>query len=175
MPIDSSMIQISDRLPVGRSGHFGWRGNLNDPGVNDLNEKYVTWLRWLLAIIGCGLMVAMIPMCFPRALMATIHGWLGLGEFPDAPITLYLARSTSLMYAVHGTLMLFVSFDVKRYWPMVAVFGWLHVLIGVVMFCIDWTSPMPLYWIAGEGIPIALAGLLIVWLWRMAGRPVWEA
>ena len=144
-------------------------------GSDGWNEKYVTWLRWLMTIIGCGLLCATIPMFFPRAWMATIHGWLGLGEFPEAPIMLYLARSTSLMYAVHGGLMLFVSFDLKRYWPMVSVFGWLHVAIGTTMFFIDWTAPMPGYWIAGEGIPIALAGLLIIWLWRNAGCQSIEA
>ena len=123
-------------------------------------------LSWLLTISGCGLMVATIPVFFPVHWMATIHGWLGLGEFPDSPITIYLARSTSLLYAVHGTLMLIVSLNMKRYWPLVGVFGWLHVVIGLTMFGIDLTSPMPMYWIAGEGIPVAMAGVLILWLWR---------
>jgi len=124
------------------------------------------WLRWLLAIIGCGLMVATIPIFFPVKWMATIHGWLGLGEFPDSRIAIYLARSTSLLYAVHGLLMLAVSFDMKRYWPLVPVFCWLHVVIGLVMFGIDLTTSMPSYWIVGEGIPIAMTGLLMIWLWR---------
>jgi hypothetical protein len=143
---------------------------LNEVRADGRKGQLVIWLRWLLAIIGCGLMVATIPLFFPAELMATIHRWLGLGEFPDAPITRYLARSTSLLYAVHGGLMLIVSFDLKRYWPLVPVFGWLHVVIGLTMFWIDWTAPMPLYWIAGEGIPIALAGLLIIGLWWAAGR-----
>ncbi len=126
------------------------------------------WLRWLLAIIGCGLMVATIPLFFPVNVMQTIHRWLGLGDFPVAPIAIYLARSTSMLYAVHGFLMLLVSFDLKRYWPLVQVFGWLHVVIGLTMFGIDLTTPMPFYWISGEGIPIALAGMLIIWLWRTA-------
>jgi hypothetical protein len=126
------------------------------------------WVRWLLAITGCGLMVATIPVFFPVQLMATIHGWLGLGEFPDGAIAIYLARSTSLMYAVHGFLMLFVALDIQRYWPLVRVFGWLHVVIGLTMFGIDLTTPMPIFWIVGEGIPIAIAGLIIVWLYRKA-------
>ncbi len=40
------------------------------------------WLQRLLVILGAGLMVATIPVFFPVELMATIHGWLGLGEFP---------------------------------------------------------------------------------------------
>ena len=126
------------------------------------------WLRWLLTLIGCGLLVATIPVFFPVTVMETVHGWLGLGDFPEGPITIYLARSTSMLYAVHGSLMLFISFDLKRYWPLVQVFGWLHVVMGLTMFGIDLTTPMPLYLIAGEGIPIMMAGLLIVWLWRTA-------
>lgn len=136
--------------------------------MNGRGNRTTVWLRWLLALVGGGLMVATIPMFFPVAAMATIHGWLGLGPFPEGPITVYLARSTSLLYAVHGSLMLFVSFDLKRYWPLVAVLGWLHVVIGLAMFFIDLTTPMPWYWIAGEGIPIAIGGLVIVWLWRQA-------
>jgi hypothetical protein len=129
------------------------------------------WLRILLAIIGCGLMVATVPVFFPVSLMAMIHGWLGLGQFPDAPITIYLARSTSLMYAIHGSLMLIVSFDLDRYWPLVPTFGWLHVVIGLTMFGIDLTTPMPWYWTAGEGIPVAIAGLVVVGLYRTANLP----
>ena len=114
-------------------------------------------------------MVAAAAVLLPVQTMAQMHSWLGLGEFPDAPITRYLARSTSLLYAVHGVLMLYASFDIKRYWPMIVVFGWLHVVIGLTMFGIDLTSAMPLYWIAGEGIPIALVGGLIIYLWKKAG------
>ena len=114
----------------------------------------------------------MIPVFFPVSLMATIHGWLGLGEFPDRPITIYLARSTSLLYAVHGGLILFVAFNLDRYWQLVPVIGWLHVLIGTTMFAIDLTTPMPWYWTAIEGVPVALAGLVIVWLYRQASFPV---
>ena len=124
------------------------------------------WLRWLLALTGCGLMLATITVFFPVGLSATIHGWLGLGEFPDRPITIYLARSTSMLYAVHGSLILIVSFDMKRYWPLIRVFGWLHIVMGLTMLGIDVSTPMPLYWIVGEGIPIAMAGVLILWLWQ---------
>lgn len=127
-------------------------------------------LRLLLAVIGGGLMVAMIPVFFPVSVMATLHLWLGLGNFPTQPIAIYLARSTAMLYAVHGALMLVVSFDLQRYWPLVPVFGWLHVVIGLTMFGIDWTTPMPLYWLVGEGIPIVIAGLVILVLHRHAAR-----
>lgn len=134
--------------------------------IVQLNSTSAKFLRALLALVGCGLLVAAAAVFLPVETMAQMHRWLGLGEFPDAPITRYLARSTSLLYAVHGALMLFVSFDLKRYWPLVAVFGWLHVVIGLTVLGIDLSSPMPLYWTAGEGLPIAAVGALIVYLWR---------
>jgi len=137
-----------------------------------LDRGPARWLRWILLITGCGLVVATIPLFFPVAVVASIHQWLGLGEFPDSPITVYLARSTSLLYAIHGALLVVVSFDLERYWPLAPVFGWLHVVIGLTMLGIDLTTPMPLYWIVGEGVPVALAGLLIVWLWRQAQKTV---
>jgi hypothetical protein len=140
--------------------------------VNEIESKIrfdrgpAKWLTWLLALTGCGLMVATVPVFFPVSVIETLHGWLGLGEFPDSAIAIYLARSCSMLYAVHGCLMLIVAMDMRRYWPLVRVFGWLHVVIGLTVFGIDWTTPMPRYWIAGEGIPIAMAGVAIVWLWR---------
>jgi hypothetical protein len=56
----------------------------------------------------------------------------------------------------------------KRYWPLTRVFGWLHVIIGLTMFGIDVTTPMPTFWIVGEGIPVALAGVLMLWLVRQS-------
>ncbi len=49
---------------------------------------------------------------------------------------------------------------------------WLHVAIGLMMLGIDLTTPMPWYWTAVEGIPVALAGLAILWLYRLAHSAV---
>ena len=51
---------------------------------------------------------------------------------------------------------------------LVPVFGWLHIIIGLVMLRIDLTIPMPVYWIVVEGVPISLAGLAIIWLYHKA-------
>lgn len=127
-------------------------------------------LSWLLMIIGCGLMVAFFFVLMPGSQMAAIHQWLGLGELPDAPITFYLARSTSMLYGIHGALMFVCGRNIRKYSDLVPVFGWLHVFIGLVMLGIDLSSGMPWWWTAFEGVPIAMAGLLIVWLGKKAFR-----
>ena len=127
---------------------------------------YKIWLRLLLGIIGIGLLMATIPLFFPVSWMAAIHGWLGLGEFPETPITLYLARSTSLLYAIHGSIMLLTALKIDQLGTLVPLLGWIHVVIGLAMLGIDLSARMPWYWTAAEGVPISLAGLLLLWLWK---------
>ncbi len=117
-------------------------------------------------MVGVGLMLATVAVFFPVSLMATFHQWLGLGDFPDAPITIYLARSTSLLYAMHGAVMFYVALNWDRCEALVPLLGWLHVTLGLTMIGVDVNAGMPLYWTAGEGLPIALTGGVILWLFR---------
>lgn len=119
-------------------------------------------LKWLLLLSGLFLVSAFAAMFLPRSWMASAHEFLGLGEFPDTPITYYLTRSTSLLYGVHGVLMMYVAITIEHHWRLVSVFGWLHIAIGFSMLVIDWMAPMPVYWIAGEGLPVATLGLAIL-------------
>ena len=121
-------------------------------------------LRVLLAAIGTGLLLAAFAVLLPVHWMAIAHQWLGLGEFPAEPITIYLARSTSLLYAVHGFLMLYVAIHLDQHFALAKVFGYLHVVIGFTMLAIDLTAPMPWYWTAIEGPPVAFTGAVIAWL-----------
>lgn len=122
--------------------------------------------RGLMGVVGVGLLSATIAAFFPVSLMATCHQWLGLGVFPDAPITIYLARSASLLYALHGAVMVHVAWHFRRCQPMVPLIGWLHVVLGISMLAVDVNAGMPGYWTAGEGAPIALTGACILWLFH---------
>ena len=117
-------------------------------------------------MVGVGLLLATVAVFLPVSQMAIMHRWLGLGEFPDAPITIYLARSTSLLYAMHGAVMFYVAWHFDRCQLLVPLLGWLHVVLGTVMIGVDLNAGMPLYWTAGEGLPIALTGCAILWLFR---------
>jgi hypothetical protein len=126
----------------------------------------------ILAVTGAGLLLAVVPIFFSASVINYLHQQLGLGEFPNSAIAFYLARSTSLLYAVHGALMFFVSFNLGRYWPLVRLLGYLHFVIGLAMLGIDVSTPMPLYWIIGEGVPVAVTGMLILWLWNRCNAAV---
>lgn len=86
-----------------------------------------------------------------------MHGHLDMGPFPEETIALYLARSSCLMYAVHGVLLIFVSFDVVRYLPLIWLLAWIAVIHGIILIVIDICTGMPLWWTVGEG------GLLLAW------------
>ena len=125
-------------------------------------------LSWLMTIIGCGLMVAFFFMVIPAKWMMEIHARLGLGDMLNTPLTFYLARSTSLLYGVHGVLMFVCGRNIRKFSDLIPIFGWLHVLIGTAMIGIDLTSGMPWWWTTFEGAPIALTGLALVWLSKKA-------
>lgn len=129
-----------------------------------MNHQVV--LRATLGIIGVGLLLATFAIFLPVSMMAMTHRWLGLGEFPDASITIYLARSTSLLYAIHGFVLTYVAWHFDRYGSMAEVLGWIHVVCGAFMFGIDWNANMPLYWWIGEGPGVAAMGIVVVYLAR---------
>lgn len=100
--------------------------------------------------------------------MASTHRWLGLGEFPQAPITLYLARSACVLYGMHGVLLLVIARDVTRHASLVTAVGVLHTVMGAAMFVVDLTAGMPWYWTVLEGPPVAAGGLVVLVLQRLS-------
>lgn len=132
-------------------------------------NNYEIWLRRLIYLNGAFLLLATLAVFLPTAVMAGAHEMLGLGRFPDSTITIYLARSTSLLYAVHGAVTLIVALKWNQFHEMVPLLAVLHVVIGLAMIGIDVTSGMPRYWIVLEGGPIACFGLFLLWLYQQAG------
>lgn len=120
-------------------------------------------LAFLLRCSAVMLLTALVPVVMPFAWMQQIHRALGLGELPQGPLIGYLTRSLSLLYAMHGAVLLFVSFDVRRYLPVVEILAVLEIAFGLGMLALDIAVGMPPAWIVGEGPLIALLGG--VWLW----------
>lgn len=120
----------------------------------------------LLRFGGVLLSTAALAVLLSDAQMAAIHRWLGLGDYPDAPLTSYLTRSLSAMYAFHGALLLALSTDVRRFRPLVVFFGWATLVLGVALTGIDLGAPMPLWWTLSEGPWVVVIGVLLVMLGR---------
>ncbi len=127
----------------------------------------------LLLRIGGGLAcTAVFAVFLPTEWMAATHHWLGLGEFPDAPVTQYLARSVSVFYAMFGGLTILAARDVFRYGPVITYLALVTMVFGVVITGVDVVAEMPTYWILGEGPPTFVIGLVILLLNRRVQRYV---
>lgn len=104
----------------------------------------------------------------PRPWIEAAHRLLGLGEMPAAPIVAYLARSTSALYAMHGAILIFVSFDVGRYDGLIRFLAAAAMVHGAALVAIDCAAGMPLYWTVLEGPCFAATGAAVLALRRLA-------
>ena len=77
-----------------------------------MKEKF---LIIILRVSGLLLVTAFIAVFLPYETMTKIHRQIGLGEMPQLPILAYLARSVSLFYAIHGIILLYISFYSLQY------------------------------------------------------------
>ncbi len=99
--------------------------------------------------------------------MAKVHSWLGLGELPREPIVGYLTRSASALYALHGAMILFLSFDTRRYAPLITFLAIAALIHGTVMLGIDLAVGMPRWWTLVEGPAFAATGGIVLAIQKM--------
>jgi hypothetical protein len=122
-------------------------------------------LRALGALDLCALVVIFLPLRW----LAAAHAAAGLGALPHGPLVGYLARSASALYALHGATVLFISFDVRRYWRLIRFLAAVAVLHGALMLGIDLAEGMPVWWTSVEGLGFAATGLAVLAAQRAAG------
>jgi hypothetical protein len=123
----------------------------------------------LLRLAGWITVTAFAAILLPADWMSAAHEWLGLGEFPRAPVVDYLARSIAVLYGFHGVLLLLVSRDLARYHFIVRYIGVMNVVVGLLLLLIDVHAGMPVWWTLGEGPPIVAFGLAVLFLSRGDG------
>jgi hypothetical protein len=120
-------------------------------------------LKVLMRVVGGAALLAMVPVLMPYSWMDAIHGRLGMGELPSAPVVGYLARSTSALYAIVGGLLWLVSFDLRRHANVTLYMGIVFVCMGVVLFGVDHVEGMPWFWTWQEGpINVAIGSSLLI-------------
>lgn len=115
-----------------------------------------------LRIMGTIDVLAIVATLMPDAWIELGHQWTGMGEFPRSPIAFYLARSASALYALHGIMIVFMSFEVERFLPLIRFLSKLAIIHGLVVVAVDWTSEMPFWWVLAEGPIFALTGAWIL-------------
>jgi hypothetical protein len=120
-------------------------------------------LAVLLRLVGLAELAALAFVLAPLAWMNAVHDRvLGLGPLPAGRIVEYLARHLSALYAVHGVMVLAISFDLPRYRPLARLLGWCHVALGVAVGWADWSAGFPWAWGVAEGTLVSACGGLIV-------------
>ncbi len=127
-------------------------------------------LVWFLRVFGGLDVMALLAVVMPFSVMNGMHHSIGLGEMPGAPLMGYLARSASMLYAFLGGLILYMSFDVERYRPLLDMTGRIVVVCGVLLIGIDVVERLPVWWICLEGPTVLGLGTVMLWLLRRS-RP----
>lgn len=120
----------------------------------------------LLRAGGCVMLLALFASLMPTSWMALTHRWLGLGVFPESALVEYLTRSISILYAIHGGLLLIVSSDIPRFTPVIRYLGISTCATGLILLVIDIYAGLPLTWTLVEGPMVMLIGIMIVALLR---------
>jgi len=121
---------------------------------------------------------AILLLAFPCALlpfawMDTVHrDALGLGELTNVPITKYMARSLSLVYGMHGVLLVAITRNWERYRSAVPFLAKLHIALGAALLAVDIDAGLPWWWAASEGPGLIGYGLLVLAVSRRADRPL---
>lgn len=130
------------------------------------STRALTTLTWLLRGLGVLMLTAVFAVVMPTDWMAAVNDRLGLAPLPRTPLTEYLTRSLSAIFAGLGAMTLFVARDVRRYQPFILFSSWLTVLLGAFYTVLDVWAGMPASWTLGEGPPTLLLGFWMVWLAR---------
>lgn len=123
-------------------------------------------LAIVLRFIGCLDMLALVAVVMPREWMNLAAVSVGLDTLPSEPIVGYLARSASAMYALHGITVVYVSFDVVRYWRLIRFLAIVALFHGVIMLGIDIGEGLPFWWQCLEGPCFSATGVVVLWLQR---------
>src|SRR5262249_47640776 len=106
----------------------------------------------LLRAWGLVELAALLAVIMPRTWIAATHVWLGLGEWPEASIVIYLARIASLLYALHGALLLFAASDVERHGRLIKFLGMVALLQSFLQMAICQTAGLPAWWTYGDNL-----------------------
>ena len=130
-------------------------------------ERAERVLTWLLRFLGALTLSAVVPMVMPTDWMAAVNDALGLEPLPRTPLTEYLTRSLSAVYALFGALTLFAARDVRHYAEFIRFAGWLTVLLGVFFLALDPWAGLPASWAWSEGPLTVVLGVVLI---RLAGR-----
>jgi hypothetical protein len=97
--------------------------------------------RLVLVLRGTAvlLLLAFVGAALPESWMKAVHEWGGLGPWPGGPLLVYLARAVSILYGFLGLVALYLSFNVRRYLPLIRFMAIASFPFVPVMFLVIWS------------------------------------
>jgi hypothetical protein len=139
---------------------------MSDPGAERGSRTADRVLAWSLRICGGVDLLALIAFAMPLEWIRQIHQSCGFGPFPEGPLPEYLARATSLLWGLHGALLVYLSCDVSSHVRVISFVARLTVAGGVLLLWLGLRAGMPWWWVALEGPVFAATGLWYLWWLR---------
>lgn len=126
-------------------------------------------LKVFLRLVGVADLMAVIVVFLPTAWLGEAHETIGLGVLPEGQIVGYLARSTSLLYGIHGALLIVMSNDLSNYRPLIRCYGRILVVAGLLLVGVDVAESMPVWWTVFESVAVIGIGVVILTLCHNVG------
>jgi hypothetical protein len=123
-------------------------------------------LVWVLRLAGAVEIFALVAVVMPRSWMEISHASLGMGEFPDGPLLMFMIRQASYTYGIHGLSLWVLASDVQRFRPLIVFNGVAFLVAAPVFFLIDLTSGMPVWWTLSDPMSCGIFGAALLWLSR---------
>ena len=122
------------------------------------------WLKTVLRVFGGTSALAIFAFVMPRPWMGTVHGWLGMGVLPDAPIVAYLARATSALCAFYGGLLLLLASDVRGYARVIRFQAIAMMALTAAGALLGLRAGMPMWWMIGDATICWIGCGAMLWL-----------
>jgi hypothetical protein len=122
------------------------------------------WLRF--GGVVCAL--ALVAVVMPRSWHFAMHAWLGLGDFPEAPIAEYLARGMSAMCGLYGLLLIWLARDVTKFASVISFLVLALMGVSFVSTALMSSAGMPLWWLWGDFGSVWVFGVVTLWLQKRA-------
>ena len=127
---------------------------------------------WLLRFDAMAHVLAGVVVFLPRESIQSLHAYLvGSELLPDIPILWYFARGLPAYYALHGAVVLFMSFDLKRYLDLIRFSMRAFAGYGLLMLVVDLQAGMPKAWTIAEPVFALVFSATVLWL---LSSSMWE-
>lgn len=126
--------------------------------------------RWLVLVLrGTSVLflLAFVGAALPENWMKAVYEWGELGSWPGGPLLVYLVRVVSILYGFLGLLALYLSFNVRRYRPLIRFIAIVSFAFAPVMFWVIWAAGLPTVWAVSEPTSI----LVVSAFWYIASGP----